>query len=294
MATAPSTTAVAIFAHNEERRIGACLASLPLDRDDIAFHLLINGSTDRTAEIARAETERHGNLTIHELTLGGKARTWNRFVYDILPEAIPDTVVFMDGDAQIAAGSLDALVQALADHPRALAVAGLPFNGRSHAAYQAMIRREGGLFGDLYALRGSFLQLIRDAGYRLPLDLIGDDGLVAAWAATDLGKDENWDRVRLGHADGAGFYCEPVSLMEPRSWQLQYKRMIAYSIRYFQGQIISHIMSESGPAGLPERLSSFYADWLPRFTPRAGPVNALFDRLALRRMRRAMENDQSA
>ncbi|MBT2185928.1 glycosyltransferase [Sphingobium sp. H33] len=286
--------AVAIFAHNEARRIAACLASLPLDRGDIAFHLLINGSTDGTARIARATTARHGNLTIHELTLGGKARTWNRFVYDILPEAIPPTVVFMDGDAEIAAGSLDALAQALIDQPRALAIAGLPLNGRGRLAYQAMIRREGGLFGDLYALRGSFLQRIRDAGYRLPLDLIGDDGLVAAWAATDLCKDENWDRGRLGHADAAGFLCEPVSPHHPSSWRLQFKRMIAYSVRHFQGRIISHIMGETGPAGLPERLSSLYADWLPRFRPRRGPVNALFDRLALARMRRAMEATGSA
>src|SRR3546814_78974 len=43
----------AIFAHNEERRIGSCLKSLPLDRMDIAFHVLVNGSNDRTADRAR-------------------------------------------------------------------------------------------------------------------------------------------------------------------------------------------------------------------------------------------------
>jgi len=284
----PLKAAVAIFAHNEERRIGACLASLPLERDDIEVHLLVNGSTDRTAGIALDVARRHPSLMVHELQPGGKARTWNRFVHEILADPLPETIIFMDGDAEIASGSFDALARALADQPRVLAMAGLPLNGRSHRAYQAMIRRDGGLFGDLYALRGAFVQLIREAGHRLPVDLVGDDGLVAAWAATDLWTDANWNRVRLGHADDAGFYCEPVSLGSPRAWRLQYKRMIAYAVRHFQGRIVSHIMGAKGPSGLPERLSSLYADWLPRFRPRSGPVNALFDRLALRRMRRAM------
>jgi glycosyltransferase involved in cell wall biosynthesis len=292
MSTPSPTTAVAIFAHNEERRIAACLASLPLDRRDIRCHLLINGSTDRTAAIAREVAGHHAMLIIHELTEGGKARTWNRFVHAIVPEQIPETVIFMDGDAAIVPGSLDALAAALRDLPGTNAIAGMPMNGRSHLAYQAMLRRDGGLFGDLYALRGDFLRRIRDSDLRLPSDLVGDDGLVAAWAATDLGKDENWDRTRLGHAEQAGFLCEPVDALSPRTWRLQYKRMISYAVRHFQNRMITKIMRETGPAGLPERLSSLYADWLPQLSPRPGPVNALFDRLALKQMAKAMERDR--
>ena len=279
--------AVAIFAHNEARHIGACLASLPLERRDIAVHLLVNGSTDATAAIGRAVAARHPGLTVHEFAEGGKAHTWNRFVHEVLADPLPGAVIFMDGDARIAPGSFDALVQALRDQPRANAVAGLPLNGRSHGRYQAMLRADGGLFGDLYALRGRFLQRIREDGLRLPMDLIGDDGLIAAWAATDLGTDADWDRARLGHADAAGFLCEPVSALSPRSWRLQYRRMIAYAVRHFQNRIVSHIMRAQGPAGLPERLATLYPDWLPRLAPRPGPVNGCFDRLALRRMARA-------
>jgi len=280
----PPRTAIAIFAHDEARRIGACLASLPLDRADLAFHLLVNGSTDATEAIARAVAARHSSLTVHAFDEGGKARTWNRFVHDLLADPLPETIVFMDGDAEIAPGSFDALAQTLHDQPHVNAVAGLPLNGRSHLQYQVLIRAEGGLFGDLYALRGALVERIRAAGLRLPVDLVGDDGLVAAWAATDLGPDADWDRARLGHADAAGFFCEPVSSLSPRSWRLQYRRMISYAVRHFQGRIISHIMRTQGPAGLPERLDRLYADWLPRLAPRPGPVNAWFDRLALRRM----------
>ncbi len=40
------TVAVAIFAHQEEKRIATCLGSLPLDRADTLFHVLVNGTTD--------------------------------------------------------------------------------------------------------------------------------------------------------------------------------------------------------------------------------------------------------
>jgi len=283
--------AVAIFAHNEARHIGACLASLPLERRDIAVHLLVNGSTDATAAIGRAVAARHPGLTVHEFAEGGKARTWNRFVHEVLADPLPEAVIFMDGDARIAPGSFDALVQALRDQPRANAVAGLPLNGRRHAQYQALIRAEGGLFGDLYALCGRFVGRIRAAGLRLPSDLIGDDGLVAAWAATDLGPDADWDRQRLSHADGAGFLCEPVGLLSPRGWRLQHRRMTAYALRHFQNRIVSHIMGTVGPAGLPDRLATLYADWLPRLGPRGGPVNGWFDRLALRRMAAAARRE---
>jgi len=292
MTQAKIGAAVAIFAHEEERRIAACLASLPLDRGDMGFHLLVNGSTDRTAAIARQVAGSCPSLTIHELTQGGKARSWNRFVYDILPVTMPEMVVFMDGDAEIASGSFDALARALTDQPGTNAIAGLPLNGRNHMAYQAMLRSEGGLFGDLYALRGAFLTRIRESGYRLPIDLVGDDGLVAAWAATDLGPDANWDRARLGHADKAGFHCEPMRAISRRSWHIQYKRMIAYAVRHYQGRMISQIMGEQGPAGLPERLNTLYPEWLPALKPRSGLANAWFDRLALRRMRKAAGLDQ--
>lgn len=277
--------AVAIFAHQEERRIATCLASLPLDRPDTQFHVLVNGSTDATAARAREATGGHANVIVHDLHPGGKSRTWNRFVHDMLTGG-EQAVVFLDGDADIAPGSIDALVAALAAAPNANAAAGMPLNGRKAHAYRAMLHEEGGLFGDLYALSGRFVAAIRAAGLRLPEDLIGDDGLVAAWAHTDLQSDGHWDRARILPCDGAGFTCEPVSLAHPATWAMQYKRMINYAVRHMQNRIISDIMGRQGPQGLPPRLADLYPDWLPRLTPRPG-INGWFDRRALAKMRAA-------
>lgn len=277
--------AVGIFAYQEERRIGVCLSSLPLDRPDTIYHVLVNGSTDATAARARSAASGRSNVLVHDIAAGGKSRTWNHFVHDLL---IGDdqAVIFLDGDAEIAPGSIDRLVGAL-EKKGVNAASAMPLNGRLASRYRDMLREEGGLFGDLYALSGDFVNRVRARGLRLPEDLIGDDGLVAAWAHTDLSTDAAWERERIAACEDAGFLCEPVRLARPLTWKMQYCRMINYSVRFFQNRIVSDIMGRDGPGGLPHELRVLYPSWLPRFAPRPGPTG-LFDRKALARMRQAI------
>jgi glycosyltransferase involved in cell wall biosynthesis len=272
---------VAVLAHNEERRIAACLASLPLGHPGVEMHVVVNGSTDRTADIARG----FPGVTVHEYRQGGKSRSWNRFMLDT-PGIEADCYVLVDGDAEIAPGSVFALAGWLAAHPAANAASGLPCNGRSAAHYRAAMLREHGLFGDLYALSGSFVARLRQSGIRLPDDLIGDDGLIAALAKTDLGNEDDWQDRRVMPCPQAGFLCEPTRL-SPASLRIQYRRMINYALRHFQGRIITTIMRGPGPAALPRELAALYADHLAGFRARAHPQWWWFDRLALRRMRNA-------
>jgi len=270
---------VAVMAHNEERRIARCLASLPLDDPRIAVHVVVNGSTDRTAQIARG----FSGVTVHEYEQGGKARSWNRFVLDT-PGIAARTFLFADGDAEILPGSVAALENALVANPQANAAAGLPANGRKVEAYRREVIATHGMFGDLYALRGTFLERMRHDNIRLPDDLVGDDGLLCAMAKTDLGNEDDWFERRVVPCEEAGFLCEPASILTPRTLALQYRRMINYSVRHFQGRIISAIMRGEGPKALPGKLASLYPEWLPRFSARSHPQLWWFDRQALARM----------
>lgn len=272
---------VAVLAHNEERRIGACLASLPLDSPNVAIHAIVNGSRDRTAEIARGFP-----VTVHEWEQGGKARSWNRFVLDS-PDLDADAFVFVDGDAVILPGSVEALAALLAANPQANAAAGFPRNGRHAEAYGRELAQDHGMFGDLYALSGSFVARLRQSGIRLPEDLIGDDGLIGAIAKTDLANEDDWHDERVLPCPQAGFLCEPTRLFSLSSLDGQRRRMINYSLRRFQNRIISEIMRGPGPRALPRRLSELYPQWLGRFTPRLHPAWWWFDRRALARMRDA-------
>jgi glycosyltransferase involved in cell wall biosynthesis len=274
---------ITVLAHQEEARIATCIGSLPLSDPHVAIHIVVNGSTDQTAAIARKMAAQHNNVTVHEFAEGGKSRSWNRFVFETIGEFHP-VHIFVDGDAEVSPDSVKALQSILAENSNANAGSALPLNGRKVGHYQDAMRRELGLFGDLYALRGDFLARMKAAGIRLPDDLVGDDGLLAAMAKTDLKSEANWDDARVAICEGAGFLCEPVGLGDPRSWRLQYRRMINYSVRYFQNRMITKIMRRDGPAALPKQMLDLYAQELPGLAPRASFPEIWFDRIALRRM----------
>jgi hypothetical protein len=283
MSDPPSPVIVCVLAHNESRRILACLSSLPIADPRYAIHVVVNGSTDDTAQLARACSNR---IVVHDWLEGGKSRSWNRFVFDCgMPPAA--AWIFVDGDAVIRPGSFDALVDCLKAHPAANAASGMPCNGRNMAFYRAEMKRTHGLFGDLYALSGQFVERMRVAAIRLPADLVGDDGLIGALAKTDLAGDDCWADARVVPCEDAGFSCEPVSAWSPVSLQMQYRRMQNYGLRHFQNRIVSTIMKRRGPAGLPAMLAAAYPEWLPRMKPRTSLCWWWFDRLALRKMARA-------
>lgn len=275
---------VVIMACNEERRIGVCLKSLPLDEQRLACHVVVNGSSDNTAAIAREVGGER--VTVHDWPQRGKALSWNRIMLDSdLPGAA--AYVFVDGDAEVVPGSIDVLVSALAADPAANAASALPCNGRAAEFYRKEIVRTRGLFGDLYALSGNFVDRLRASHIRLPDDFIGDDSLIGDLAKTDLGKIDQWRESRVVPCPGAGFLCEPISLLSPSSLRGQYSRMINYAQRRFQNQIVAAVLKADGPQALPSRLAQIYPQWLPRLTPRRHPVWGWFDRMALRRMRAA-------
>ena len=279
----PADICIAILAHNEERRIAACLNSLPLGDPAVVIHIIVNGSTDRTAAIAQSVAAQQDNVTLHNLPEGGKSRSWNRFLFDLLPAFYP-CHIFVDGDAEILPGSICAMAARLraADAPNA--VSALPANGRRAEYYRAGMRAEHGMFGDLYGLSGDFLARMKAAAIRLPVDLIGDDGLICALAKTDLGGEDNWRDARVAVCEDAGFLCEPVNWLRPASWLLQYRRMVNYSLRHYQNGIIGKIMNGAGPGALPGALAALYPAELPKLRPRASIPEFWFDRAALRRM----------
>ena len=280
VAAAGQHVCVIVLAHNEEARIGACLESLPRETPGLQVHVVVNGTTDRTAEIAGG----YNGVTVHDWEQGGKSRSWNRIMLDT-PGIEADAYVFVDGDAIVLPGSIDALLEGLRT-PGANAASGFPANGRQAKAYQRSILSEHGLFGDLYALSGAFVARLRKQGIRLPEDLIGDDSLVGAMAKTNLSCEVDWRDERVVPCPNAKFLCDPITL-SVGGLKLQMGRMRNYSVRYFQNRIVSTIMRSEGPAGLPRRMDALYADYLPRLKVRRDLRYWWFDRQALAKLKAA-------
>jgi cellulose synthase/poly-beta-1,6-N-acetylglucosamine synthase-like glycosyltransferase len=278
--TATPNILIAVLAHNEEALISDCLHSLPLGAAGVAVHVIVNGSTDATAARAR----KVAGVTVHEYEAGGKARSWNRFLFDDC-DSFANFYVFVDGDTVAAPGAITALVDVLERCRDVNAAGAVPLNGRNAAANQMTAVRDRGLFGALYAVRGTFLDRMKRSGIRLPDDLIGDDGLIGALVKADLGPESGWIIDRVATTPTAQFVMSaPFRSTNPASWRMQYRRMTNYSERHFQNRIISAIMRDAGPQGLPRMMIDVYAVWLPTFRPRRSLRWWWFDRRALKLM----------
>jgi len=275
---------ITVLAHNEETRIAACLESLPLDEAGVQVTVVVNGSTDRTAQIVRGFAAR--GVRLIEYAEGGKARSWNRFILD--EALLAETYVFVDGDAELVPGSVDALESCLKRNTHVNAASAIPMNGRHMEYYRRLMVEEGGLFGDCYALSGDFLRRFRESGIRLPNDLVGDDGLIGALAHTNLGPESEWRHELVEICPKAGFYCEPnrITFTGLRN---QSRRMTNYAVRRFQNRIITAILRSEGPQGLPDNLAESYPAAMSGFRPRFSPRWYWFDRQALARMRAASD-----
>ena len=184
---------IGVFAHNEATGIAATLRSL-LAQDlfqsaQVRLVVLANGCTDQTVAVAQAMP----GVEVADLALGGKSRTWTRFVQDI---ARPDAQILIFADADILlpeADALSRLVQGLIARPGLYALSSQPVKdltltpGRLSLTERLIAASAGGLddwqtaiCGQLYAMPAA-----RARQFHLPIGLPVEDGFLRAMLLTD-------------------------------------------------------------------------------------------------------------
>jgi cellulose synthase/poly-beta-1,6-N-acetylglucosamine synthase-like glycosyltransferase len=198
---------------------------------------------------------------------------------------------FVDGDVRVTPGSLGELAQTLDDHPEANAAAAVPMSGRDRLEQTRLVTENHLVLGCFYALRGSFLQKIKARGVRLPAGYIGEDGLVTSLVKADLGIRGQWVKARVAPCPRAGFVFRSLSLARPADWRLYWRRRIRYSLRHIQHELLKPQLMSAGAAALPADVAALYRTGDPARHVRARGVDALFDRIALRRIARARRAD---
>lgn len=120
---------IGVFAHNEQESIPALISDLALQsicRDpgtQLQIHVLCNGCTDQTHDIAQGVLARSAELRpitiLHSFLESGKALTWNRFADALPPHS--DLAVFMDADIRFR--DIHALSQLIDDLQQSTALA---------------------------------------------------------------------------------------------------------------------------------------------------------------------------
>lgn len=280
---------VAVFAHNESRHIVRCLDTLLANRIPgkvLEIHVLANGCSDNTealvAEFARANPCVH----LHQMEVGDKANAWNSYLHHIAPAS--DLHFFIDGDVEACEHALEELAKALSEHPDANAAAALPRSGRSLDATCKEMIREADLAGNLYALSGSFARRIRERKIYMPVGFIGEDSLVGAFAKWNLDPNGGWDDARIVPCPTANFYFKSLSWLDGDHWRLYWNRRIRYSMRRLQLTIYRRSVKQKGLSNMPVHVRELYRDAQDLPAPESGTIDRLFNRLAVRRIRKQM------
>lgn len=286
---ASADVVICVFAHNEAERIVAALSSLPDACGRLRWRAMVlaNGCTDATVDTARSVAARLPQVQVEELSRGDKCNAWNHFVHNVAGAA--RHYAFMDGDVVARPHAVAALHAAL-EHTSANGATALPASGRSREQFRRMLLTEGGVAGNLYALRGAFIDRIRASHIRLPTGIVGDDSLVGALAMWDLDPvHEPWEPRRIVACEAAEFCFDSMSPLSHRDLHTQWRRMVRYSRRHFENRMFGRLLRAEGLAALPETHIDLYRAALGDCRLEWRGLTTIFDVLALRQMRRAAE-----
>jgi hypothetical protein len=280
MSVANPPWAVAIFAARETPAVladtvRAAVAACAGRRATI--DVLINGNpalaeqfAAHSRTLAQALASDACTLRIWSIAAPDKAHTWNEYVYRIWDT--DSTAFFIDGYARVKPDALTAIDRRLAATPEAMGATGVPSCGRSAARLRALMLREGGIHGNLYAVTGDSMRAIRAAGFRLPLGLYRTDPMLGAALAYRLDPARHeWQPNRIVVEGGATWDVDGIS-------ELTYKNVTGYfkrRLRQAQGDLENRALREHmtvkrlSPSQLPQTAQEMVFGWL-----RAQPAQA--------------------
>ncbi len=277
---------VAVFAHNEQKRITASLESIEhaAAGHPVEVYVLANGCTDETEARVREYSRTHPAIHLVSIGRGDKANAWNEYVHRHLP-AGADCSFFIDGDVRAEAGAFQRLYDALARAPHAVVSSAVPRTGRNREQFERLIVADREVAGNLYCIRGTFLDRLRAGKVYLPVGLIGEDGWVGAFAKSDLDPHRPWDDMRVEPCPTAGFFFDSISL-SPSGAIKYWQRLKRYSLRDFQNCMLGHLLKNQGMAHMPADVNELYRHYAGVCTLRWRGLNTVSDVLVLQQIRR--------
>lgn len=269
MSSVTSRWAVAIFTAREtlpvlSATVRAALAACAGRQATI--DVLINGNHALAADFADvAATMATAGCTLRVWSIAApdKAHTWNEYIHRIWDTG--GLTFFIDGYARIRPDALAAIERRLDSAPDAMAASGVPTSGRSATRLREAMLRSGGIHGNLYALKAGSMELIRSAGFRMPLGLYRTDPMLGAVLCYKL------DPVRHEWKGGTVVAVADATWDVDGISELSYKKLVAYfkrRLRQAVGTLESRALREHmtikrlPPQLLPVTAQDMINQWL--------------------------------
>jgi glycosyltransferase involved in cell wall biosynthesis len=255
---------LAIFAHNEARRIRAALASIAAGAGGYPVRVVVlaNGCTDRTCAEVRLCSTLVDDLQLVHISLADKANAWNIYVHDLSAVdegAATDIHFFTDGDVRLEPDALPLLASAFAAAPTVDAVGGMPTTGRDRDAWRDRMARNASLAGNLYALGRPFVTEVRRRGVRMPVGLMGED-LFVSWLVDERfgeGPPPD-DQPRCVFHTGAGFAFDSLAPWRARDYRTYFRRQWRYALRAVQHEMLVSLIRREGIGEVPHHIEDVY------------------------------------
>jgi hypothetical protein len=270
MQSEPSRWSVAIFAARESlatltgcisAAVGACKHA------NAVIDVLINGNrklAEQTTQFANSGVSIPENviLRIWFIPAGDKAHTWNEYVHRIWNGGM---AYFIDGYAEVREDALSLMDKGLHETPTALGATGVPTSGRSAAALRRLMLKEGGIHGNLYAIREPIMASLKQRGFRLPLGLYRTDALIGAVLVYRLDPSQNtWDMARMFVHPEATWHVQQTGIWKPKDIWAQYKRKLRQAQGILENRAVrQHLaMEKLSPEALPRTVSELVGKWI--------------------------------
>ena len=246
--------------------------------------ILVNGNKKLAEELARGglaklDAPPDCHLRLWYLEMADKSNAWNEYIERIWPGSA--TAYFVDGYVRVQQDALGLMHQALTRSEFALAASGVPTMGRSSRRLQREMVGEGGIHGNLYALRGSAVERLRSSGFRLPLGLYRTDPLLGAVLAFNLDPASNdWNLSRICVVPNASWEYDGLDWWRPSHLRTHLKRMIRQGQGSLENAAIRRYLAteRKRPEGIPRTVRELVLPWMNAFP---GEARAVFMRRPL-------------
>ncbi len=211
---------IGVFAHNEEANIEKTINNL-LSQDifenpehDIVCRILANGCTDNTVINANAAiniNKQCNIIKIHDLPLGGKSRTWNKYVHE-LARLDCEVLIFIDADIEIInKNNISKMLECINEENSPVICSSKPVKDINYfsSAKKSFLDKVIGssadglndwtksVCGSLYVLKGNVARLIY-----LPIGLPVEDGFMCALISTDFFDKTDGSVNRIENIEG--------------------------------------------------------------------------------------------
>ena len=291
---------VAIFAAREtpEELLKTIRSVTTAATEPTIVDVLVNGNTTLAPRIRKSfenalshETEAAaGTLRIWHIKQGGKGHAWNQYIHLLWPQT--EISFFVDGYVQPKPDAFVRLARHLRDTPAALACTGTPSSGRTAQRIREEMLSDGGLHGNLFALRSQTIEELRQTRFELALGLYSFDTVLGAILAYGLDpQTKQWDaKGRIIVAPDVTWTTEEKRWWRPADVKTQLKRYINIAQRVLEREATKYYLQKRKlPIGsFPKRVDDYVLTWMSECPEQARKAlwRSPLSRVALRRITR--------